>query len=474
MPDREIIKSKTFYKKSLFLASLLFGVLFVADIAVILYLSYKVSSNRLLEHTDRDIALLEDQYKKEIRDFMDHQGPGLDIFYLRRQEIEIQQYVDGILRYRARLLREEVLDEDRNVLKSFSRGPGEILLRAAQTDRTGRMEIRRRLLREEETLLAGVPQPMQPEMTVVFPGKEEWRQQQVDQLQSELLPMLIVGSLISLGLMGLTFIYALRLLNRSRRLEAEAQIADRLAYVGSLASGLAHEIRNPLNAMGVNLQMLDEEIETTCPANEGEVRSMVSGAMAEVQRLNLLVTQFLDYARPVDPEFVDSDLNQIVSDILDFLQADMDSARIQVHRDLSPQVPRIPVDARQIRQALLNILLNAKQVQPEGGRIDVITAMGSRGDVQIAIRDDGPGIPLEERDKIFRIFYSTKGGGTGMGLPIARKILENHGGTIEVETGPGEGTCFTLILPHIRRSRDSRQEKLAGARLAGAGAASER
>jgi signal transduction histidine kinase len=458
----------------LFLASLLFGTLFVADIAVILYLSYRVSSNRLLEHTDRDIALLEDQYKKEIQEFMDNRGPGLDLFYLRRQEIEIQQYYDGILRYRANLLREQVLDEDRNVVKSFSRGPGEILLRAAHADRSGRTEVRQRLLREEETLLAGVPQPLRPEMTVVFPGKEEWRQQQVGQLRSELLPMLVVGSLISLGLLGLTFIYALRLINRSRRLEAEAQIADRLAYVGSLASGLAHEIRNPLNAMAVNLQMLDEEMDTSCPGNEGEVRSMVSGAMAEVQRLNLLVTQFLEYARPVDPEFVPSDLNEIVGDTLDFLQADMDSARIRVHRDLSPLIPRIPLDARQIRQALLNILLNAKQVQPEGGRIDVLTAMGPRGEVQIAIRDDGPGIPPEERDKIFRIFYSTKGGGTGMGLPIARRILENHGGTIEVDTGPGQGTCFTLVLPRTPPGGDSRQEKLAVARLAGAGAASER
>jgi signal transduction histidine kinase len=465
MADLEIVKSRPFYKKSLFLAFLFFGVLFVVHLAFIGYLVYyRVLTRELAEKARMEQDILADKIAHEAIEMWEEQN--WNEFKRVIKEFDVLQYVNGKLAARGKLFKEEIHDGQGNVKATrILSQSGRFLPKVDNLDIVliNRMEepIGAQFWREKRPVI-----PVYADQGLI--------EKHFIKARNELILNFAPAAIVSLGILSAAFLYVLRLIRKSRRLEAEAQIADRLAYVGSLASGLAHEIRNPLNAMAVNLQMLEEEIETTCPGNEGEVRSMVSGAMGEIQRLNLLVTQFLDYARPVDPKFVDTDVNAVVGDTLDFLRGDMDSNRIEVHRELASPINHIPMDPQQIRQAVLNVLLNAKQVLPEGGRIDVSTVVGPRGEVRIGIRDNGPGIPPEECEKIFQIFFSTKGGGTGMGLPIARKILENHGGSIDVKTRTGEGTCFTLILPRIPPGHESRQEKPAAARLAGAGATTER
>ena len=250
----------------------------------------------------------------------------------------------------------------------------------------------------------------------------------------------------------MSFIYVVRLLKRTRRLEAEAQMADRLAYVGTLASGLAHEIRNPLNAMNMNLQMLEEELVSgDCPPDP-ETESLLASTKGEIKRLETLVTDFLAYARPVAPRLEPRDLNQTVHELVRFLSAEFRQKGIQVALALGESLPTVGMDEAQLRQALLNILINAKDVLGQGGIVKVATEPGSEGDVVIRISDNGPGIAPELRQRIFDVFYSSRGGGTGLGLPIAQRIVESHGGWMELETEVGKGSTFILHLPPAPRA----------------------
>ena len=141
------------------------------------------------------------------------------------------------------------------------------------------------------------------------------------------------------------------------------------------------------------------------------------------------------------------DLNVVVREVLRFLELDFRQSGVELKTDLEPLLPDVEIDETQFKQALMNLLVNARQVLSSGGHVSVATRAGSRGDVVLEIQDDGPGIPQEIRERIFEVFYSSRGGGTGLGLPIARQIIEKHGGTIELQSEVGKGTLFTIHLP---------------------------
>ena len=239
-------------------------------------------------------------------------------------------------------------------------------------------------------------------------------------------------------------------------------MADRLAYVGTLASGLAHEIRNPLNAMNMNLQMLEEEL--TQLHTDPETAGLLSSTKGEIRRLENLVNDFLSYARPAEPSFEPRDLNQTVDEIVRFLRAELHQKGISIETALHPSLPLVAMDEAQMRQALMNILINAKDILGPGGKIEVSTAPGSDGEIVVRVTDNGPGIPEELRKRIFEVFYSTRGGGTGLGLPIALRILETHGGWIDLETELGKGTSFLLHVPRAPRAEERPAPVVAHAR----------
>jgi signal transduction histidine kinase len=256
-----------------------------------------------------------------------------------------------------------------------------------------------------------------------------------------------IGAGIAALVLSIAFLYVLRLLHRTRLLEAQAQMDDRLAYVGALAAGLAHEIRNPLNVLSMNLQMLDEEITPLLTDGGGETRLYLTALQGEIRRLSTLVNNFLSYARPNQPRFESKDLNLILSETTQLVRPEFEAHGIALREQLSPFLPQVELDESLIRQALMNILMNATQVLKSGGTVTVTTAVGSQGEVIATIQDDGPGIKSEDRERVFDVFYSSRGGGTGLGLPIAARIMEAHGGTIAVESELGEGARFILKLP---------------------------
>jgi signal transduction histidine kinase len=269
-------------------------------------------------------------------------------------------------------------------------------------------------------------------------------------LQRSLRIKVALAAALALAVLVSGFFYVLHLLRKNRRLEKARQSADRASYVGMLASNLAHEIRNPLNAMNMNLQMLEEDLR---PAglHEGDFVELLESTKQEIKRLEQLVNNFLTFARPAQPRFESTDLNQIVHDVIRFLEADFRQSAVEVRTDLAQLLPTTEIDQTLFKQALMNLMVNARQVLKENGLITIRTRAGAGGEAVLEVSDNGPGIPSEAQERIFDVFFSRRGGGTGLGLPIAKQIIERHGGTIELHSVEGRGTTFRIRLPRHHR-----------------------
>jgi signal transduction histidine kinase len=270
---------------------------------------------------------------------------------------------------------------------------------------------------------------------------------ELEKLRSSLRVKLVVATSAALALLAVAFLYVLHLIRKNRQLEQSRLAAERRSYVGLLASGLAHEIRNPLNAMNMNLQMLEEEMGTVEGFHGGEMHELVTSTKSEIKRLENLASNFLQYARPGPPRFESKDMNQVLQAVASFLQADFRQRGVELRTDLEPLLPTVDIDETQFKQAVINLLVNARQVVGDGGVVRLVSRAGSGGEIVVEVRDNGPGVPEDVRDKIFEVFYSSRGGGTGLGLPIARQIVERHGGMIGLETTEGEGSTFWIRLP---------------------------
>jgi signal transduction histidine kinase len=284
--------------------------------------------------------------------------------------------------------------------------------------------------------------------------------QELERIRRSLRVKVGIAAVLALAVLVIGFFYVLHLIRKNRKLEQARQSAERASYVGLLASNLAHEIRNPLNAMNINLQMLDEEFQGNPDLVDVDWAELLEQTKTEISRLESLVKNFLSYARPAEPRFETQDLNEIVKEVVRFLDGDFRQSGVELVTAPEPLLPRVDVDETQLKQALMNLMSNAHQVMSGGGRVTVRTRAGSGGEVVIEVEDDGPGMTPEVRERAFEVFYSRRGGGTGLGLPIAKQIVERHGGTIELESVEGEGTIFHIRLPrrHDRPSGSEREE----------------
>ena len=258
--------------------------------------------------------------------------------------------------------------------------------------------------------------------------------------------------LIAVGLLVLGFLivqqnYALldrehdRILTEVRRMESDLRRTERLSAMGELAAGVAHEIRNPLNGIGMLVQRLEKEF---VPEEEEEFRGMIRTIRSEVQRVNRIVHQFLTLARPPKLCLSSTSLDAVVRETLMTLSAAADEKDVEMVLSLAAEGP-VSLDREQMKQVLLNVLLNALDATASGGRVEVRTTQDEERSV-IEIRDTGIGIPPENLERIFDPYFTTRDKGTGLGLAIAHRIVAEHGGRIEVESGEGEGTVFRIEL----------------------------
>lgn len=223
---------------------------------------------------------------------------------------------------------------------------------------------------------------------------------------------------------------------------------ERFAAIGKMAAHVTHEVRNPLTSIGLNLEMLEEDL----PAEKSEQRSLLAAIRTEVERLERLSEDYLRVARLPSPRLEADDIAASIRQIVDFEKPDMDRAHCAVSLTISTPPPAAQFDEAQFRQAFLNLLRNARESMPGGGTIDVeVRTEGLAGVVSVA--DRGAGIDGATQAKMFDPFFSTKGEGTGLGLAITRQIAEAHGGTVEYQTREGGGSVFTLKLPLTASNR---------------------
>ena len=237
-------------------------------------------------------------------------------------------------------------------------------------------------------------------------------------------------------------VFVLRDITEMKRLQADAQRNDRLAALGHLAAGVAHEIRNPLSTIkGVALY-----IARRMPLG-GREEEAAQRMIDEVERLDRVVSELLDFARPGSFETVQADLGEILGRALRLAEADIKAKGIAVVQEVEPGFPPVKISPERLTQALLNLFLNAVQAMDHGGTLRVSARTLPNGMFSIAVADTGPGIPPEIQASIFTPYFTTKPSGTGLGLAIVYQIAEGHGGRVSVGNAAGQGAEFTLTLP---------------------------
>jgi signal transduction histidine kinase/putative methionine-R-sulfoxide reductase with GAF domain len=235
-----------------------------------------------------------------------------------------------------------------------------------------------------------------------------------------------------------------------RKTEAQLIRSEKLAALGQLAAGIAHEIRNPLTSINILIHSLTENLST-----EDSRWEDLKVIEEEVLRINEILDQFLRFAKPASPLFEKTNLIPIFEEILQLLRPQIERGKIAVKKEFEP-LPLITVDKEQIKQVILNLLMNAIQAMPGGGELSMSGRFSKDGYwVELTIQDSGIGIPLEDLKKLFDPFFSTKEGGIGLGLSIAHRIIDQHHGKIEVESTPGKGTLFTISLPVFTERQDA-------------------
>ena len=251
-----------------------------------------------------------------------------------------------------------------------------------------------------------------------------------------------------LGVSAITFIWVNqnRHLRRIKEMEDRIHLAERLSSLGHLAAGVAHEIRNPLNAIGMGLQRLKREFSPQDLPQKEAYTSFTDLIFKEVRRVNEIINQFLTLARPFQLNLRLSSLEDLLKNLITLFQEEASSQKIQIQAEIDSALPPIPIDPERLTQALINIMKNAIQAMTAGGSLRIETK-SFKDRVEMTLSDTGSGIPPDQMEKIFNYYYTTKEDGVGLGLPIAARIIEAHGGQLKLESQPGAGTKVTIQLP---------------------------
>jgi signal transduction histidine kinase len=224
-------------------------------------------------------------------------------------------------------------------------------------------------------------------------------------------------------------------------LEDQIDVTAKLAALGKLMSGVAHEVKNPLNAMVLQLEILKTKL-----TDQSAAQPQIEVLTAEVRRLDRVVKTFLDFTRQVEIRRAETDVESLVREVLTLAEPQARQNRVRLVLNAQGRYPHLWVDRDLVKQALLNLVLNGCQAMPEGGELTVRPhALGTK--VQVEIIDQGVGIPPEKRDRIFSLFYTTKPGGTGVGLAMTLRIVQLHNGTIDFTSEVNHGTAFRVCLP---------------------------
>jgi signal transduction histidine kinase len=228
--------------------------------------------------------------------------------------------------------------------------------------------------------------------------------------------------------------------------EVNKRLVEQYTEIAALAGGLAHEIKNPLSTICLNMELLAEDFAQAETPRDRRAAAKIAVVQQECQRLQNLLDNFLSFAKVRTVRFEASDLNQQVRAVLDFFAPQSAEYGVEIISYLDPDLPSVVLDRESFHGALINLVLNAMQSMPQGGQLVVRTKATATG-VALELIDTGSGMDKKTAAHVFDAFFSTKPGGSGLGLPTTRKIIESHGGRIRLESEPGHGTKFTIELP---------------------------
>ncbi len=433
------------------LAALLLFILL--DIGLFGWLIFRSFSEREIQRVLLEARAEAESLARQIEDRAVRQGG--DLYTVLAVEREVREVVDSVLAKRAVIHTFEIRDRDGVLVYS---GSSEVSLERASEGlivEQGERRLPPELIVEERPPLtfdialsdSNIDVPI-GELGFLHIGLSRGEMsRRVAALRHELVRNTGLIALLTVMVLVLAYWMVWRLWRRGRRLEEQAREAERLAYVGTLASGLAHEIRNPLNSLSLNMQMLEEE--AGAGGDDPSRTRLLAMTRDEIARLERLVTDFLTYARPRRLDLEKLPPRRLLERCRDLLQAEAArrGARIEVEDRTGGALVR--VDEAQLGQLFINLVQNALTAAEEAGRRPRIglRARLAAGCVVFEVSDNGNGIPAEIRDRIFDLFYSSRKGGTGLGLAIVRRIAVAHGARLEVDSTAGEGTTVRLTLP---------------------------
>jgi two-component system, NtrC family, sensor histidine kinase HydH len=254
------------------------------------------------------------------------------------------------------------------------------------------------------------------------------------------------------GLILVSSVVVVGVTRHTARLEHEIEAANarRVTEMHELVVGIAHEIRNPLNAIRLNLHTVGQVFRDEAALSDAEIGTMLDEMEGEIARLETLMREMLGFVRTSDQPPAALDVAEEIGKTLMLLRTNLEQRGIDARLDIADEPDLVAIDGTRLRQVMFNLLNNAIEALPDGGHIEVVVR-GGRSQVEIAVSDDGSGIPPRDRERIFVPFFSTKASGTGLGLALARKFIEEAGGVIRCEPNPrGRGSCFRILLPAAR------------------------
>jgi PAS domain S-box-containing protein len=231
-----------------------------------------------------------------------------------------------------------------------------------------------------------------------------------------------------------------------RRLENELEVSQRMASISRLTSGVAHEVKNPINAIAIHLELLREKLRTPDADSSRHMKIIAD----EINRLDRVVKTLADFNRPIDPRFTTFDMRRLIDDVTQLAAPDAARNGVIIESKLGDEPLLVNADGDLIKQAMLNVVLNGVQAMEQGGMLRV-SARNHENRTTIEVRDEGKGIPPDIQDKVFNLFFTTKTEGSGIGLAVSYRVMQLHGGSLSFDTKAGTGTIFRLVLPAVAR-----------------------
>jgi signal transduction histidine kinase len=434
--------------RRLLIGSILLGLFVLFDVGLFGWLIFRSLSereiSRVLLETRAEAETLAKQLAGRARE------QGQDLYLAVATERETQTYIDSVLRQRDLVRTLEIRDrEGKLVYQMQTRAM--VPVGSGRGPSVGSPEIAPHLEekvseRQQTYAVDHLTVPIADIGQIRVGISREELARRVQALRKELIRQASVVGGVTLALLVTAYTVIFWLFRRARALEAQAAEAERMATIGTLAAGLAHEIRNPLNSLSLNMQMLEEDLVGDPRLGTRRVLAITRG---EIGRLERLVSDFLAYARPRPLERRRVPAVALLEHARDLLASQAVAERAQLKVEDQAPGAWLEVDPQQVSQLLLNLTQNAFfACQERGwpGKV-VLRARRVEGQVALEVEDNGVGIAEADREKVFEVFYSTRKGGTGLGLAIARRIAASHGGDLEVESTPGEGTVMRLWLP---------------------------